>query len=100
LTIPTAADGLLSDDLADVGLWVSEVMQRVLDASGLRDRDLLEDEVAACVYLMTFSLVLALLVQFPFMVTVSGLTGLLPAHGTGVAMSKLGRRGVRKLEEL
>jgi hypothetical protein len=97
---PTAGDGLLSDDSSVVGRWVSTVMQQVLDASGLSERDLLEDAVAACVYVTTFSLVVALLVQFPLMLSLAGLTGLGSAHGAGCTASKLARQGLQTLDKL
>ena len=98
--IPTLPDGLLTDNLDDVQSWVSQVMAAILQASGLSERDLLEDAVAGWVYTMTFCMVLALLVQFPFMATIAGLTGALPAHGTARVASKLARRGLRTLEEI
>lgn len=98
--IPTLRDGLLTDDLDDVQSWVSQVMAAILQASGLSERDLLENAIAGWIYTMTFCMVLALLVQFPFMATIAGLTGALPAHGTARVASKLARRGLRRLEEI
>jgi integrase len=96
---PLASDGLLAEDPVLVSEWVQALYRRALDATGLTDRDLMEDAVAAQVYVLVACLVVVMLVNVPVLATLGGMLGL-AAHPPAKAASALSRTAFRKMNQL
>jgi hypothetical protein len=96
--VPLAQDSLLSDDRSLVENWVSSLLQNFLAASGLDERDLLEDSVATMAYMATMSIAVAILVNYPALLLILAPTGI-AGKDPAAYMSRLARRGFRLMNE-
>jgi hypothetical protein len=97
--LPLAEDRLLTDEEEVVEAWVALLVQQFMEATGLSERDLLEDAVATLAYSSVLALAVALLVNFPVMLLVSGATGF-AGKDPAMYVSRLARRGFRLLNTL
>ena len=75
--VPPPVDdrGLLVDDPATVSSRVAALVTPALTATGLSERDLNEDAVAAYVYLLVGSIVFAMLLNLPIFAALGGMLG-------------------------
>lgn len=94
---PPLDRGVLVDDQATVTDWVRGLVEYLIDAAGLTERDLQEDVVVATVYSMAALLMLAFLLHHPTVALIFGLVGGPAAHPTGVVVSKMTRKVYRHL---
>lgn len=95
---PTDRDGFLIEDLAVVSNWIGGLVGGVLEATGLAERDLQEDAVAAYVYMLVGSIVLVLLINLPLVAALGGLVGV-AAHPPAKSASKIARIVYRRINE-
>jgi hypothetical protein len=100
VTPPTLdANGLLVD-AATASRWVSDLVTQVLTVTGLSERDLKEEAVAAYVYLLVAAVVFAMLLNLPLFAALGGMLGF-AAHPPAKVAFKLSRSayGVDWFEE-